>query len=99
MPFLDWFSRTFGATTPEMPAAVAVDPEIDRRIIDTFVPAKDFFSEAFHSQYIQGLPYTIRHGNIRLYEQAHQWQAQGLGTLVGTGRDLTKARLQGKGKI
>ena len=79
MPFLDWFSHTFGATTPEMPAATVVDPEIDRRIIDTFVPAKDFFSEAFQSQYVQGLPYTIRHGNIRLYEQAHQWQAQGWG--------------------
>ena len=89
MVLLDWFSKTFGATTPAQTFGA----------IDTFVPTKDFFSDVFHSSYLQGLHYTIRHGNIRLYEQAHQWEAQGLVTFVGAGRNMAKARLQGKGKV
>lgn len=97
MLILDWFFRTFGATT--VVAEPVHDPATDLRVIDVFVPVKDFFSDVFHSAYVQGLPYTIRYGNMRLYEHAHVWEQQGLVRFVGSGRDLTKARLQGKGKI
>ena len=97
MGLLSWFSHKFSATTTG--AEPVHNPATETRVIDTFVPTRDFFSDVFHSQYVQGLPYTIRYGNIRLYEQAHQWHAQGLVTFIGSGRDATKARLQGKGKV
>lgn len=43
-----------------------------------FIPNKDFFSETFRSQYVDGLPYTIAPDNHRLYAEAKQWEMAGL---------------------
>jgi hypothetical protein len=64
-------------------------------VAEQFVPTKDFFSDEMGSQYVKGLPYTVRKGNTRLHEVAHKWEQQGLVTFT----NLTGKRLTGKGRV
>lgn len=64
-----------------------------------FSPTKDFFSDQFRSQYTAGLVYQASAANAALLAAVHDWEQQGLVTLVRNDRYVVRARLQGKGII
>jgi hypothetical protein len=64
-----------------------------------FTPTRDFFSEAFDSQYCRGLRYTAQSDNARLLAAVAQWVQDGTVTLLPASDGAHPAQMGGAGII
>lgn len=51
------------------------------RVVRTFVPTEDFYSEQFRSHYVTGMRYSVREGNTALATAVQAWADVGRVTL------------------
>ena len=47
------------------------------KVLFNFYPLVDFYSDEFETQYISGMRYSVREGNVRLYKAVTQWKKEG----------------------
>ncbi len=83
MGMMDKVGKLFGKKAKTSTSGRTITAQIPSgRVLLNFVPLKDFFSEDFHSQYTQGMKYSLREGNTKLAEFLPQWQKAHLVTIL-----------------
>jgi len=65
-----------------------------------FKPTKDFHSDEFQSEYIEGLVYTVHDGNDKLRDASTKWAEDGLVELLSAeGAPIPEAKMAGQGIV
>ena len=67
----------------------------------SFTPLHDFYSDEFRSNYVSGLAYTVRLGNVKLDVAVRNWIREQKVKIVPVGKPLhaQAAIIRGKGVV